>query len=398
MASLTVAGSTTGAGLFLQGAGGNFNSCHIHPDDGYGTLFLGSSTTNQNVVSISDSVGGAPGPLSVTVNSYLAIATPGSTGNALNITTSPTVTSLIQSTTSGAGIVNIGSSSLNNNTESVFQVIDSGGNGAVQIFGRGFAAPIFMAGGDVGGLGQINMGTSFGTEKLKLGANGDSYDNIELTPNLTTFNTIISGPPGAPDYGRITVQGYGGNANLLLAPAAGPANGCEINPSTSFGYLKLGSSTSNGNAITINDGAAIPPGLTMYGYTTPTVTMNAATTVPAPLGLSGIVRSTALAAGTYGGTFSDLTAFTGDPGMYMIMVTVNSGANIDEPSLGSCVTAFFLWDGTYITNGGAAGTEQVTLGPKPSASSGIPPNSFRLRSLINNLYISAEYIGPLFKF
>jgi hypothetical protein len=443
IASITLAGTTTGCGLFLEGAGGTANWCFIHPDEGYGALHLGGSTANRHVLVISDSVGGAPGPLSVTVNSDLTVISPGTVGNALHMSTTATGSTITQGVASG-GIVSIGSSQAFPNT---LQVYDGTGGipgragGGIDVYGRSSGttfAPLYLGGAGTSNTGVICMDTT-ADARLVLGAH-NSVDNIVLTDTLTTINTdvqirngdqlpnslnisttatgatimqsIASGgtisigtsqayqdtlrisdrPSPNPPYGAnnyIEIQGNGvTSAGLFLSGAQGVFQECFIYPNgTSGSKLTLGSSLANTNAFLISDSLT---------------TFNKPVTVPAPLGLSaslnGPLRTTALGATTVGGTSKDLLAFSGVAGMYMIMVSGDGTNYQDNNSLSSFVTATFMWDGNAITAGGAAGTSQVLVYPKPATAFNQLPTGFSIVSITNNLYLKAEYIGPLFTF
>ena len=102
------------------------------------------------------------------------------------------------------GSVFIGSSQGQPTTLTVNEI--AGGLGQVVVGGRGVGSGIAMAGGDTeagasAGAGVITMGTNVGSEKLYLGANGNTpvYKTIELRGTEVLFNlppvlTASSGP------------------------------------------------------------------------------------------------------------------------------------------------------------------------------------------------------------
>ena len=102
------------------------------------------------------------------------------------------------------GTVIIGSSQGQPSTLLVNEI--AGGLGQVVVGGRGVGSGIAMAGGDTeagasAGAGVITMGTNTGSEKLYLGANGNTptYKTIELRGTEVLFNlppvlTASSGP------------------------------------------------------------------------------------------------------------------------------------------------------------------------------------------------------------
>jgi hypothetical protein len=263
-----------------------------------GTLNLGTanSTTNiaiaDNLVTINKNISGV-----VAAPNYGAINIQSTNAQAnlvLGPAAGPANECFIRSSTS-FGALSLGPSSTNTQSMVISDSLNTGGtyslgsptitmNAPLNVYGRGSAAPIFMAGGDVGNVGQINMGTNTGTETLRLGANAGSYRNIELTGNLTTFNTDIIGP--ASNAGYINVRSANSGCSLQIAAASGPANYCGITPLIATGgRLYLGSSNANTDAVVISDSGFSARSfniLTAYTTFTADSDSNAGPSPPAP--------------------------------------------------------------------------------------------------------------------
>jgi hypothetical protein len=231
---------TTFAPLIIAGAGGAgaiSNACYIFPDADVGTggeLRLGSNKNNVDAVSILDN--------DVTINADLNIASPGSTGNKLHVSTTPTSTSIVQDVASG-GTVSIGSSQAYPNTLQILDgsILESREPG-IYVSGRlpgSTWAPLYLGGGASGNVGVVCMDVSQNSE-LYLGANYYHNDNIVLSDTLTTINTNVQIRNGyqLPNSLNISTTATGSTITQGVA---------------SSGIVSIGSSQTYPNTLVISD-------------------------------------------------------------------------------------------------------------------------------------------------
>jgi len=262
-------------------------------------LYLGANYYHNNNIVLSDTL--------TTINTDVQIRNGYQLPNSLNISTTPTTTSIVQEVASG-GTVSIGSSQLQPNT---LQVGEAGLKGFVSIGGRGPGGNVFIAGGS--GAGVICINTLSGNEALYLGANGyaPNWESIALTSGnmkvnvpLTVASTVAVnnwGPSGMTlniltntTLSQITSSGTSGSAGGQLNLGTEASGGNIVitdNLVTVNKQLNIDSAGTNTNPVTIKQYNSAISEITQGKASSGTIGIGSSQAYPSTISISDIYQN-----------------------------------------------------------------------------------------------------------
>ena len=175
-----------------------------------GTTYLGVDTVNNNVV-----LGDLGNAGTVNVNCGLVVKDSVGGGNALGISPTSATNSVIVQTIASGGKVTIGSSLAQVTT---LNVTETGGNGYIEVLGRGAANGVLLAGGVNQAL--VTTNTASGGQMSIGCSNSGNYDAIIITDtpqNSTVIKNLI--PPAISNGNNVYFAGpFATGGNTIPAP------------------------------------------------------------------------------------------------------------------------------------------------------------------------------------